>query len=417
MAEECYTVVVADDEQELRDAVCNMIHWEEIGFHLVGSAGNGLDALQLVEQLQPDLLLTDIQMPFISGTELAKSVRELQPLISIAFLSGYDDFEYAQRAIENRVISYLLKPISMAELTAALREIHDKMEHRLRELRPVDVHVSKHLTTASLLLDPYTEYSADQAEAMLHESGMVFTRPYVISVFSIGISQADQRSAHMIDRVLRKYFSCCSFASGGRILSLVISEDGFAHLGAALDELYYVCRRMLDENCVLGISRVYSSLRYCTEACREAVETQQKTTEPGIFRYEDLAASSGSAGADPTISPVYDGVRALCQQAMKIIASEYYDENLSLSSVSDRLHVNPNYLSANMKKYAGDTFINLLIRERMEHALQILQQSGSIKVAEVAVACGYSDQHYFSYCFKKYHGISPAKMRRLEESP
>ena len=113
MAAETYTVVVADDEQELREAVCSMIRWEEIGFRLVGSAGNGLDALQLVEQLQPDLLLTDIQMPFITGTELAKSVRELQPLISIAFLSGYDDFEYAQRAIENRVISYLLKPITV----------------------------------------------------------------------------------------------------------------------------------------------------------------------------------------------------------------------------------------------------------------------------------------------------------------
>ena len=124
-----------------------------VGTNYCIGVGNGLDALQLVEQLQPDLLLTDIQMPFITGTELAKSVRELQPLISIAFLSGYDDFEYAQRAIENRVISYLLKPISVAELTAALREIHVKMERNFQELRPVDVHISKHLTTASLLLD------------------------------------------------------------------------------------------------------------------------------------------------------------------------------------------------------------------------------------------------------------------------
>ena len=221
MAAETYTVVVADDEQELREAVCSMIRWEEIGFRLVGSAGNGLDALQLVE------------MPFITGTELAKSVRELQPLISIAFLSGYDDFEYAQRAIENRVISYLLKPISVAELTAALREIHEKMERHFQELRPVDVHVSKHLTTASLLLDPYAEYSGEDAERLLLESGMVFTRPYDIAVFSVRVCHADQRSAHMIDRILRKYFSCCSFASGGRILSLVISENGFTASSAS----------------------------------------------------------------------------------------------------------------------------------------------------------------------------------------
>ena len=416
MAAETYTVVVADDEQELREAVCSMIRWEEIGFRLVGSAGNGLDALQLVEQLQPDLLLTDIQMPFITGTELAKSVRELQPLISIAFLSGYDDFEYAQRAIENRVISYLLKPISVAELTAALCEIHEKMERHFQELRPVDVHVSKHLTTASLLLDPYAEYSGEDAERLLLESGMVFTRPYDIAVFSVRVCHADQRSAHMIDRILRKYFSCCSFASGGRILSLVISENGFTHIGAALDELYYACRRMLDENCILGISRFFPDLRYCTEACREAVEVQQKATEPGIFRYEDLIVHSEAAASNSSVSPAGEGVRSLCQQAMKIIASEYRDETLSLSSVSERLHVNPNYLSANMKKYAGDTFINLLIRERMEQALRLLQQPGGMKIAEIAAACGYSDQHYFSYCFKKYHGTSPARMRRLEES-
>ncbi|MBQ8994797.1 MAG: response regulator [Oscillospiraceae bacterium] len=72
MGETIFTIVVADDEEQLREAMCSLIHWEEIGFRLVGSAGNGLDALQLVEQLQPDLLLTDIQMPFITGTALAR---------------------------------------------------------------------------------------------------------------------------------------------------------------------------------------------------------------------------------------------------------------------------------------------------------------------------------------------------------
>ena len=129
-----YTVVVADDETELREAVCQMVRWEEIGFRLVGSAGNGLDAIQLVEQLQPDLLLTDIRMPFISGVELARQVRELRPRTQIAFLSGYDDFEYAQQAIAYNVIRYLLKPIGMVELTEALGEIHQKMEQADRSL-------------------------------------------------------------------------------------------------------------------------------------------------------------------------------------------------------------------------------------------------------------------------------------------
>ena len=100
-----YTVIVADDEDELREAVCTMIPWEKYGFRLAGSASNGLDALQMVEQLEPDLLLTDIRMPFISGIELARQVREVRPATNIAFLSGYDDFEYAKQAIQYNIIS------------------------------------------------------------------------------------------------------------------------------------------------------------------------------------------------------------------------------------------------------------------------------------------------------------------------
>lgn len=123
-----YTVVVADDEDELREAVCRMIPWQELGFRLVGSASNGLDALQLVEKKEPDLLLTDIRMPFISGIELARQVREVRPAMNIAFLSGYDDFEYAKQAIQYNIISYMLKPLTMEGLAKELQVIHQKID-------------------------------------------------------------------------------------------------------------------------------------------------------------------------------------------------------------------------------------------------------------------------------------------------
>ena len=101
--------------------IVRSINWEEIGFSVVGEAENGIEALELVDRLEPDLLLTDIRMPFISGIELARQVREVRPATQIAFLSGYDDFTYAQQAIQYNIISYLLKPIPMAELTAERR--------------------------------------------------------------------------------------------------------------------------------------------------------------------------------------------------------------------------------------------------------------------------------------------------------
>ena len=122
-----YTVIVADDEDELREAVCTMIPWEALGFHLVGSASNGLDALELVERLEPDLLLTDIRMPFMDGLELCKLVKEELPNIKILILSGYDEFDYAKEAIRLGVTEYLLKPISAGKLLEALNGVSESI--------------------------------------------------------------------------------------------------------------------------------------------------------------------------------------------------------------------------------------------------------------------------------------------------
>ncbi len=138
-----YTVIVADDEDELREAVCTMVPWQEYGFKLLGSASNGLDALQMVEQYEPDLLLTDIRMPFISGIELARHVREIRPATNIAFLSGYDDFEYAKQAIQYNIISYMLKPLTLDGMIAELRIIRKKIDAQFELFRQAESQVAK----------------------------------------------------------------------------------------------------------------------------------------------------------------------------------------------------------------------------------------------------------------------------------
>lgn len=86
--------------------------WESAGFEVAGEAENGFEALELTETLEPDLIITDIRMPMMTGLELARRVRQLRPMVQIVILSGYDSFEYARTAIEYNIISYLLKPIS-----------------------------------------------------------------------------------------------------------------------------------------------------------------------------------------------------------------------------------------------------------------------------------------------------------------
>ena len=120
-----YTVIVADDEQEIRRSLIRKVDWGSVGFQVIGEAENGAEALELTEKLEPDLLLTDIRMPFISGIELARQVREIRPATQIAFLSGFDDFSYAQQAIQYNIISYLLKPISSSELEKELLKMKE----------------------------------------------------------------------------------------------------------------------------------------------------------------------------------------------------------------------------------------------------------------------------------------------------
>ena len=127
-----YTVIVADDEQEIRRSLIRKVDWGSVGFQVIGEAENGAEALELTEKLEPDLLLTDIRMPFISGIELARQVREIRPATQIAFLSGFDDFSYAQQAIQYNIISYLLKPISSSELEKELLKMKEKIDQKFQ---------------------------------------------------------------------------------------------------------------------------------------------------------------------------------------------------------------------------------------------------------------------------------------------
>lgn len=397
------SVVVADDEQELLGAVCQLIDWAGIGFKLVGRASNGLDALQLVEELQPDFLLTDIHMPFISGTALAAQVKAVQPLIQVAFLSGYDEFEYAQQGIASEVIAYLLKPISMAQLTQELIEIHRKIEKKQADFSAARQDASNHqAVAAAMLLDCYFYTGREENLKALSRMGLAPESIRSVTVAALSCADADaqacQTALGAAEKFLSRQYPCRGFCSAGRIVLLLTSENGFLQLHAAIDELRRALKRLLDLDVSAGISKEHAPDSDFHEAYKEAMEALKTAeTESGF------CAADGQSGIDQ-----------LCGRVLQIIDKEYMDETLTLQSVSDRLHVSASYLGPNIKKNAGDTFINLLIRKRMAVALNLLQSSDS-RIAEIARRCGYSDQSYFGYCFKKFYGVSPAKMRQERE--
>lgn len=105
-------VFLVEDESLIREGLRDNIPWEQYGYRFVGEAGDGEMALPLIRKSRPDLLITDIKMPFMDGLSLSKIVKEEFPKTKVVIISGYDDFEYAREAIEVGVDQYLLKPIT-----------------------------------------------------------------------------------------------------------------------------------------------------------------------------------------------------------------------------------------------------------------------------------------------------------------
>jgi len=530
-----YTVVIADDEIELRRAMVDRIDWNSIGFKIVGEAENGIEALELVEKLEPDLLLTDIKMPFVSGIELARQAREIRPAMNIAFLSGYDDFTYAQQAIQYNVISYLLKPISLEELVKELILIREKIDNKFQQLMdkkvPFDIQEKQQMIPflMSLLLDNIeikTNASEQEIETELEEQANSFGLKksgednfhYMVLATRFFDHHKNnctsQEHLNFINTILCKYVNCGSFYSNGKVVSLISASERDLHkyIHIFTKEIIQNTQRVLDYQCIIGISNETEQLLQCSSAYYEAIsacEYSRGETNEAFFisDIENVGVMEHKYIKDTTselerllkmgekdsleeflnqvfeelgsrklvkmhtnflliqmLSTIYDSVYSvvdeektisvlsrapfsekmfvdysyeklreeimsfclsarevisqqrkmnseiICDQAIHIINEEYHDETLTLVSISERLHISSSYLSALIKKVNGESFINLLTEKRMIMAKDYLIGT-SMKIMEITSKCGYNDQHYFSYCYKKFYGISPNKMR------
>ena len=126
-------VFLVEDEMVIRNGIVKSINWEKEGYRLVGEASDGELAYPMILKEKPDILLTDIKMPFMDGLELSRLVKQELPDTKILIFSGYDEFEYAKEAIRIGVTEYLLKPVSSEQLLEVMRRISKQIEQDREE--------------------------------------------------------------------------------------------------------------------------------------------------------------------------------------------------------------------------------------------------------------------------------------------
>ncbi|MCC8027345.1 MAG: response regulator [Clostridium sp.] len=146
-----YTVLLVDDEEEVIQAIMRKINWEGLGFTVAGYANNGVKALEMVEEYQPDVVMTDVKMPFMDGMELAKRIKAGFPTTKILFLTGFDEFEYAKEAVHLEAEEYILKPVNSLELTNVFTQVKIKLDQEISEKRNTRVLQKYYLESLPLL--------------------------------------------------------------------------------------------------------------------------------------------------------------------------------------------------------------------------------------------------------------------------
>lgn len=148
-----YRIIIAEDEEDVRKTIMECINESETEFQVAAAAGDGVEAVELVKKLKPDILVTDICMPKLNGLELIRAVRETGLDIAVVVISGYDEFTYAQEAMRLGVREYLLKPFLPEELFEILEETKRLLEERSQ--------LAKNIQRMTIQIERAKEYSRD----------------------------------------------------------------------------------------------------------------------------------------------------------------------------------------------------------------------------------------------------------------
>ena len=140
-----YRVMLIDDEESARNLMKASIDWKSLDMEVVGEASSGIEAINVIDEINPDICFVDISMPFMNGIEFTEVATKRYPDLSIIIMTAFDDFEYARKCVSLPVFDYILKPIVRAEITEALCKLKDKLDQNVREEEESDDEIGERL--------------------------------------------------------------------------------------------------------------------------------------------------------------------------------------------------------------------------------------------------------------------------------
>lgn len=516
------SIMIIDDEDPIRRGLEKIISRLSEHYMVVGSFTNGFEASQELDRLAPDVIITDIKMPYMDGLRFIEELRRRLPEARCLILSGYNDFEYARTAMKYGVDDYLIKPVDKEELLANLSRIHEQVKAARQEKAKEEL-LSQKARMSDLLLKEQllrkllsgetaaAELNGTEAEPIL----AALSKPF--AVLAIRASSQGMKEQLLDWGRAMAPSGMGSAAVESQVVALILPGSGMeetvrlAHRTALrlMNELQFEAKGKF----VIGVSGEYEGAELAAAAYREALSAALA----GIYKREPfavvLAKETGSLAPDPSLATRWmdgafagslerldaEGVRGSLEEifreiervklpypdlaqfmanllytavqkvdglldelvkltppgvgvyqsvadfftvgelkervvhllelgvynlaatrkdggnrvieTIKQLILQDYDKDVELTELSEKVFLNPSYLSTLFKQETGLTITQYVLQLRIMKSKELLKKRLDLKVYEVGEQVGYPDSIYFNKVFKKAVGVTPKEYR------
>ncbi|MBN1776814.1 MAG: response regulator [Clostridiales bacterium] len=350
-----YKVVIIDDEPWTREAIRGLGDWAGLSLDIVGEASDGESGLALIRQIKPDIVLTDIMMPLLNGLELIEAVRKEDTSVRVILISGYDDFEYARRALRMDVSDYLLKPVKREELNEKLKNCIGQLDR----FSDMDKRELDRFGDAEWMRE-YAPLYASLQSILLSNNGAAVSA--VFDGLSASLSHSGTR-----DGLIVLYYDLTG------LLERHVVNMGY-HAGDLIDRRGFVFGNETTSGEIVSFLR----RRYL-----ETLETLKK-----------LSQNRSSVDIEMIVKYV----------------DAYAHQGITLEQTAQQFFVSREYLGKAFKEHTGKHFTDYTTSLRMEKAKDLLL--GGVPIKQIHLVLGFSEQAHFYKVFKRYFGTTPGGMRR-----
>lgn len=342
--------LLVDDDHMVTTGLSKLIPWGELNATLIGEANNGKAALRFAEENRPDLIISDIRMPVMDGLELCRVISSTMFDTTVILLSAYEDFTYAQTALQYGVKDYILKPMNwekIDQLTGKIRAMSQRLEMR------------KQL---------YAEMTVQENQKQLSDI--------------IRFGKEDELAAYL-DTLFEKYSIDCDM-----VKELSFKLAGF--LFRFLSDLNMGFDAVLQKEEVIG--HLFS------------LKSMGELRDYTFGLYRDLLR-----GID---EKKHIRAKNLAEEADRYINAQFTDPAMTVASVADRFHITANYLSILFRQAKGINISAYITGLRIARAKTLLKDR-DLPISDICGQSGYFTARCFSRSFKKQEGMTPSEYRNL----